>query len=494
MTGTAAPDPRAVDMPTREPSSSFVRLAATTLGLLALAGAGAAGYRAGQAGVAIPDWIPTPISGALDGRSAPAAPTGPVIYYRDPDGRASYSLGPRRTSDGREFAPVRASEDVSFQEVGKVATDDAAKAGKRVSFYRNPMGLPDISPVPKKDSMGMDYIPVIEGEDDDAGVVKVSPGKIQRTGVRTEKVELRIVSRPVRVPGTVQLDERRVTVVSTRSEAFVDKVANVTTGDRVARGQPLVDVYSPEINAAAAQLIANPGFDGSRRRLRNLNVPAEAIAEMERSRKVPAAVTWSAPRDGLILERNAVEGMRAGAGDMLFRIGDVSVVWVLADVPEHELGDVRVGQAAVVRVRSLPGRTFGGTVGLVYPQVNKETRTIRVRIELANPEGILLPDMYADVDLVTGDADPVLAVPEDSVIDTGARKVVLVEKGEGRFEPREVSTGERGGGLVRIRQGLSAGETVVTSANFLIDAESNLKSALRGMSAASSTSDGEKPR
>ncbi len=220
----------------------------------------------------------------------------------------------------------------------------AQTGGKKVLYYRNPMGLPDTSPTPKKDSMGMDYIPVYEGEADDGNTVTISPGKVQRTGVRTETVERRVVSRPVRVPGTVTLDERRVTIVATRSDAYVDHVENVTTGDRVRKGEPLVDVYSPEINAAAAQLIANPGFDGSRRRLQNLNVPAEVIAEMERTRKVPMAITWSSPRDGVVLERKAIEGMKAAAGDTLFRIGDISLMWVLADVPEYDLGSLNVGQ------------------------------------------------------------------------------------------------------------------------------------------------------
>ncbi len=174
---------------------------------------------------------------------------------------------------------------------------EAAKPGddaRRVLYYRNPMGLADTSPAPKKDSMGMDYIPVYAGEDE-GGVVKVSPGKVQRTGVRTEVAERRVVAQPVRVPGTVTLDERRVTVVATRSDAYVDHVENVTTGDRVRKGQPLVHVYSPEINAAAAQLIANPGFDGTRRRLQNLNVSEAVIDEMERTRKVPMAITWSSP-------------------------------------------------------------------------------------------------------------------------------------------------------------------------------------------------------
>jgi Cu(I)/Ag(I) efflux system membrane fusion protein len=175
--------------------------------------------------------------------------------------------------------------------------------------------------------------------------------------------------------------------------------------------------------------------------------------------------------------------MKAAAGDTLFRIGDISTIWVLAEVPEYDLGSVKVGQPAAVHVRSLPGRAFTGKVGLIYPQVNAQTRTTRVRIELPNPDGTLLPDMYADVEIGTGATKPVIAVPNDAVIDTGARQVVLTDKGEGRFEPREVKVGARGAGYTEIREGVRAGEQVVTSANFLIDAESNLKAALQSMAA-----------
>ena len=489
-------------------------------GTLVAFAAGGLGYWAGHADVTVPTfvqrvgselvpafverarsglahWMP---EGRLAGQGpAPKAPapTGQVVYYRDPDGKPTYSASPMVTGDGREFRAVHASEDVRFDadDPGAMpagmagdamAPGGAAKpaAGARsVLYYRNPMGLPDTSPVPKKDSMGMDYIPVYAGEDEGGSVVTVSPGKIQRTGVRTETVERRVVAQPVRVPGTVALDERRVTVIATRSDAYVDHVENVTTGDRVRKGQALVNVYSPEINAAAAQLIANPGFDGARRRLQNLNVSEPVIDEMERTRKVPMAITWASPRDGLVLQRTAVEGMKAAAGDTLFRIGDISTMWVLADVPERDLAGVRVGQPVTVRLRSAPGRAFAGKVSVIYPQVNPDTRATRVRIELPNPDGALLPDMYADVEIATGDAKPVVAVPDDAVIDTGERQVVLLDKGEGRFEPRAVKVGVRGEGYTEIRDGVAAGDRVVTAANFLIDAESNLKAALQSLAA-----------
>jgi Cu(I)/Ag(I) efflux system membrane fusion protein len=213
--------------------------------------------------------------------------------------------------------------------------------------------------------------------------------------------------------------------------------------------------------------------------MENLGVPAEVIADIERTHQVPRAFTWYAPQDGVVLVRNATEGMKMTAGDVLFRIADLSTVWVLADVPEYALASVELGQAATIRVRSLPGRSFDGSVALIYPQVNKETRTTKVRIVIPNPEGVLRPDMYADVGIERGAGKPVVAVPNSAVIDTGTRQVVILARGEGRFEPREVKIGAQGGGFTEIREGVTSGDQVVTAANFLIDAESNLKAALQ---------------
>ena len=475
------------------------RLFVLAFSLAATLAAAVVGYRLGASEWPLRQWLSaqTAMVPPADARSH--AQAGAVIYYRHPDGTPSYSAEPRKTPDGRDYVPVRASEDVSFDQPAPASHEGHAAgasppAARKILYYRNPMGLPDTSPVPKKDSMGMDYIPVYEGESEDGSTIKISPGKLQRTGVRSEPVGRHVISPPVRTPGTVQLDERRVAVVSMRSESFLDKVENVTTGDYVRSGQPLMQVYAPEISSAAAQylsVVAGPSAsspvlaDGARRRLENLNVPAAFMAEIERTRKVPRTITWPAPRDGIILERTAIDGMRAAAGDVLFRIADISTLWVLADVPERDLGLVRAGQAASIRVSALQGRTFAGKISLIYPQVSKDTRTTRVRIEIANPEGVLLPEMYAEVEIATGLKEAVVAVPDSAVIDSGTRQVVIVDKGEGRFEPREVKVGARGGGFVEIREGVAEGDNVVVAANFLIDAESNLKAALRGMAAGS---------
>ncbi|WP_342711874.1 efflux RND transporter periplasmic adaptor subunit [Bradyrhizobium sp. B124] len=472
---------------------------------LALAGVAAAIVAA--AGVAylgrgVPPW-----PGAnLVAPAAQAAEAGAPIYFRDPDGKPSYSLTPKKTSDGRNYQPVAAGADLSFDEPDAPMSMPAdAKGARKVKYYRNPMGLPDTSPVPKKDSMGMDYIAVYDGEDSDDGSITLSPGKIQRTGVKSEAAEMRRIRTLVRAPGTIQLDERRVSVIAMRAESYVQKVADITTGSRVTKGQPLMEIYSPAVSSAAAEYVATmtskaianiePYGRGSKQRLTNLDVPESIIAEMEKSHAVPLAIQWLSPRDGIVLQRAAIEGMRAQPGDVLFRIADVSVVWALVDVAERDLGNIVVGQKVAVRARSYPGRAFMGQISVIYPQVNKDTRTARVRIELQNADLALLPDMYVDAEIDIGSAAPVLTVAENSILDTGSRQTVLIDRGNGRFEPREVKLGRRGDGYVEIRDGIAEGDAVVTSATFLIDAESNLKAAIKGFAEAdaaqAATADGQ---
>jgi Cu(I)/Ag(I) efflux system membrane fusion protein len=452
-----------------------------------LAVAGGGGYLAGTSGLTFD-------LAAFDSRSAerPSAAiakgTGRIVYYRHPDGRPEYSSHPKKAPDGRDFLAVRQSEDVSFEKTARPVkqAEQAAKASDRkVLYYRNPMGLPDTSPVPKKDSMGMDYIPVFDGDDEEAGIVKISPGKLQRTGVKSVEVKLSSVGRKIRVPGTVALDERRVSVIAMRTDAFIDNVADVTTGDRVEKGEPLFHFFSKDIAAAGAELVTSSavaGDVGGALRLRNFGLSPEVINAIRKSRKVSDRIAFDAPTSGVILERMVTAGMMAASGEKLFRIGDTSTMWVIAEVPESQLDAVRNDAHVTVSVRSLPGKLFKGHVSLVYPEIRTETRTARVRIEIANPDGDLLANMYANVEIATGTDIPVVAVPNSAVIDTGDRQVVFIDLGDGRFEPKDVKLGMRGEDQTEIRSGIKAGDRVVVAANFLLDAESDLTSALSAMS------------
>lgn len=426
-------------------------------------------------------------------KASVTASTGAVIYYRHPDGQPQFSLVPKNADDGRPFVAVRESEDVSFSDVaakpGKTvdqAEKGAKQADRKILYYRNPMGLPDTSKVPKKDSMGMDYIPVFDGDQGDASTVKISLGKLQRTGVKTATAEMASISRRIQVPATVTLDERLVSIISMRTDSFVDDVADVTTSGRIRKGDKLFRFYSREIAAAASEYavrgdVRGNGDAGSALRLKNLGVPQEAIDAIGNTRQVPTSITYVAPRDGIVLERMATTGMMAKPGDVLFRIADTSNVWVMADVPEYDLASVKSGAPANVTIRSLPGRTFKGLVDLVYPEVDMQTRTTKVRIELPNPDGVLLSNMYADVEIEAGAPKPVVAVPSSAVVDTGDRQVVFIDKGDGKFEPKNVKLGVRGETQTEITEGVVAGDKVVVAANFLLDAESNLNSALSAM-------------
>lgn len=483
--------------------SALIKGMVTAAAVMAAAGAG---LWAGQTGM-----LKLPMTSATALTKEHPAATGPVIYYRDPHGMPLYALTPKTNDAGQAYVAVRASEDVSFEPKTKTGSGvqvAAATGGeKKIKFYRNPMGLPDTSPTPKKDSMGMDYIPVYEGEDSDDGSIKVSPGKIQRTGVETVKVNKRAIIRTIEAPGVVQLDERRVVVVAPKFDGYVVKVGDVTTGTHVRKGDVLATVFGQAVLDQAARLLieqetgwiqgaqtsSSPGLKspggvvGATRRLQNLGVPEEFMDEVKRERRVPDTLVYRAPIDGEVLERDWSDGQGFKDGDVGFRIADFSVVWMMVDVAEGDIDALRPGQRVTVTTRARPGRTFSGTVTVIYPQLMKETRTARVRVELANPDMALLPDMYGDVKIATGSNADVLAVPTSAIIDSGSRQVVLLDLGNGRFEPRAIKPGRRGNGFVEVLSGISEGDSVVVDGNFLIDAESNLQAALKGFSTPSTT-------
>lgn len=384
-------------------------------------------------------WFAPPSIQTPPPESSLASGNNPIIYYRDPDGRPFYSPTPKKTADGRDYVAVRAGEDVSFED--KQSPTPAKSGGaRRVRYYRNPMGLPDTSPVPKKDPMGMDYVPVFEDEAEDGSTVTVSPGKLQKTGVRSEPVARRTMSVPVRASGRIEFDPRRVSIVSLRFEAFIESVGKFAEGDYVHKGEPLMRVYGPDLSSVAAEYVAvlNSGrggrerLEGAKRRLANLGLDESAIAAIARSRRVPRVIPWPAPQDGHIFERSALNGMRAAPGDTLFRIVDHSSVWVLADLPERDVALIAPGQKAEVRARAYPDRAFKGEVALIYPHLNTETRTARVRIELPNPEGLLRGDMYADVEIAAAGNEKVLTAPESAIIDTGKRQAASGDRRQGR--------------------------------------------------------------
>jgi membrane fusion protein, copper/silver efflux system len=375
-----------------------------------------------------------------------------------------------------------------------MATEQSApaEAERKILYYRNPMGLPDTSTVPKKDSMGMDYIPVYADEAaDDA--VSISPGKIQRSGVKTETVGEKAISRTVRATGTVEHDESTLWIVTVRSDGYIEDLFVDKTGEHIKAGEPMFRFYSPQIQLAQVDLLvslrsqgrsgSNRDVEGAIQKLRNLDVPQDRIDQVLKTKENLRTLDWRAPATGHVIEKNVIKGQFVEAGDELFRIADNSHVWVIAEVAEADIAGIKAGTPVTVTLRAFPNAPLEGEVTFVYPHMRKmETRTVSVRIELPNPDGKMKPGMYADVVFRPDAGEPaVMAVPANAVIDSGTRKVVLVAKGEGRFEPREVEIGRAGNGYVEVLKGVEPGEEVVTSATFLIDSESNLKAALQGL-------------
>ena len=368
---------------------------------------------------------------------------------------------------------------------------------RRILYYRNPMGLADTSPVPKKDSMGMDYIPVYEGSEPEGapGTVVISPEKVQKLGVRTEQVRLRALAPTIRASGTVQIDETRQYVIAPRFEGWVERLYANQTGMQVRRGQPLMSVYSPELVAAqaeyqvadrAARALAGTDAasaasmarlrDAARARLRNLDAGNGSAGGKQ---------VITSPANAVVVEKPIVEGARFAPGETILRLADLSTVWVIANVPASSAGEVAVGQQATFESGTLPGRSFQGEVTFVQPILDAASRSVGVRVALPNPDGVLRPGLFGDVMLTAATTAPVLTIPRSAVIDSGTRQVALVQIAEGRFEPRSVVLGRRSGDNVEVLEGLTEGERVVVSANFLIDAESNLQSALEGLDAGS---------
>jgi Cu(I)/Ag(I) efflux system membrane fusion protein len=405
---------------------------------------------------------------------------------------------------------------------GAVPRDAAAPASqatgapRKLLYYRNPMGLPDTSPTPKKDPMGMDYIAVYEGEDDRAegsdpaaaGQIRISTEKIQKLGVRSEAAQLRRLDKTVRAAGRIDADERRLYAISPKFEGYVERLHVNVTGQAVARGQPLFEVYSPELVSAqreyaiaaegveALSAAGGPAQAGMRQlaeaslqRLKNWDISEAQVKALRRSGEAKRTLTFRSPVAGIVTEKKAVQGMRFMPGEVLYQVADLSSVWVLADVFEQDIGLIQAGGQAKVRINAYPDKVFEGKVSYVYPTLNPLTRTVPVRIELANPGRLLKPAMFAEVELPVAAKGPVITVPLSAVIDSGSRRIVLVELGDGRFAPREVRLGARSDHHVEVLEGVREGEAVVVAANFLIDAESNLKAAIGGFAAASPKTD-----
>jgi len=360
-----------------------------------------------------------------------------------------------------------------------------APAGKKVLYWHDPMVPGQRFDKPGKSPfMDMPLVPVYEDGGGASGGVSIDPRMQQSLGVRTAEVTKSVVTPVVEAVGTVGYNERDVAVVQARSNGFVEKLFVRAPLEPVRKGQPLAELYVPDWVAAqeeylSARRLAGTRMegliDGARQRMRLAGMSEEQIREIETTGKVQARVVAHAPIDGVVAELGAREGMTVMSGAPLFRINGLRTVWVNAEVRESEAAQVKVGNAVEARASALPGKVFRGKVSAILPEVNPATRTLKARVELANPEGELKPGMFASVNFTPAARQEVLVVPSEAVIQTGSRSVVVVARPDGRFASVEVQTGAEANGNTEIRKGLAAGDKVVVSGQFLIDSEASLR-------------------
>jgi Cu(I)/Ag(I) efflux system membrane fusion protein len=424
--------------------------------------------------------------------------TGRILFYRDPLDKPEISPTPKKDSMSMDYLPVREqipgqspnaqspnTQSPNAQSSDAIPAQQGSGKGK-ILYYRNPMGLADISNEPKKDSMGMDYIPVYESAAaDDGNVVRVSLDKVQKLGVSYEAAQERKLTRNIRAVGSVQADESRQLAVASRFDGLVEKLYVAKTGDQVQAGQKLLEINSPDLreaerNYVTARRVAPDLMQINIERLVSQGLTLAQIAELKDSAEVPRTTGLYAPGAGVVTEKTVIQGAWVKAGDTLYKLVDLRHVWVLANVYERDIASIHNGETASLTFAAYPGKQFQGEVSLIYPEVEMSTRTAKVRIELDNPDLMLKPGMYADVSIATDLSGQIaLTVPDSAILDDGIHQIVLVSRGEGRFEPKEVKLGSRGNGYAEVLSGLDKGDEVVVSANFLIDAESNLQAALR---------------
>lgn len=369
--------------------------------------------------------------------------------------------------------------------------DGAAKSdtGRKVLYWHDPMVPGQKFDKPGKSPfMDMQLVPVYADEGDDKGGVAISSRVQQNLGIRTAVASMGEVAPRVEAVGTVAWNERNVALVQARANGFVERLHVRAPLDPVGKGQPLADLYVPEWVAAqeeylSARRLGGPGLDvlreGAVQRMRLAGMTEAQVQLVESTGKVHPRITLTAPIDGVVGELAVREGMTVASGAPLFRINGLETVWVNAEVPESRAATVRPGNPVAARAAAFPGRTFNGKVSAILPEVSAATRTIKARVELANPGGQLVPGMFATVDFAPSTARKAVLVPSEAVIQTGKRTVVVLaeqgEDGKQRLNPVDVDVGSEAGGMTEIRKGLAAGQKVVVSGQFLIDSEASLK-------------------
>jgi Cu(I)/Ag(I) efflux system membrane fusion protein/cobalt-zinc-cadmium efflux system membrane fusion protein len=378
----------------------------------------------------------------------------------------------------------------------------AHKGKRKIKYWVAPMDPTYIRNSPGKSPMGMDLVPVYEDQAQSGSTISIDPATIQDMGILTVRVKRRNLTKNIRTVGLVDYEEPRQYSINVKVSGWIEHLYVNQTGQTVKKGDRLLDIYSPdlvsaqeefllalrnkeslsqsnfpEITAGAVRLLAS-----SRQRLKLWDVSDRQIAALAKSRKIQKTMTIYSPYSGIVTKKNVNEGVFSKAGTELFRISDISRVWVYADIYEYELPWVKVGQKAIVTLPFANNRRISGRVTYIYPYMEAKTRTVKARLEFANKNGVLKPDMYVNVMIKTEPLTGILTIPGNAILDSGDAKTVFVALGNGKFEPRQIKTGLAGeNGLVEVNQGLLENEMVVTSAQFMLDSESNLRAAVQKM-------------
>jgi Cu(I)/Ag(I) efflux system membrane fusion protein len=340
--------------------------------------------------------------------------------------------------------------------------------------------------------------PPPQAVEEEEATVEIEPEKQQLIGVKTVEVSVKPMQKIIRTVGRIEYDERRLATVNTKFEGWIEKLHADYTGKYVKKGDPLAEIYSPELvatqqeflnvikwtkseiqspDSAAGMMLkkdAEKLVDAARQRLKLWDISDEQIKNIEETGQTARTLTIYSPVNGYVVEKMALQGMRVMPGEKLFDLADLSTVWIISDIYEYELALIKVGQAANISLSYFPGKQFTSTIDYIYPSLSGDTKTAKVRFTISNPSVQLKPQMFTNVEIKI-DMGRKLAVPDEAVIDTGIRKIVYVDKGEGYFQPREVITGLRADGMTEITAGLKAGEKVASSGTFLIDSEAQLK-------------------
>jgi Cu(I)/Ag(I) efflux system membrane fusion protein len=432
-----------------------------------------------------------------------AAPTGPSPSATSATGKIQYQC-PMHPSVHQDHPGDCPTCGMKLEKVDESGVFEVPPGERKIVFYRSPMDAKQTSHTPRKDEMGMDYLPVYLDELQGAGpvtglvTVKIDPARQQLIGLVTAVATPGAIGGALRTTGRVAVDEARVHRVNVKFGGFVERVQADFVGQLVRQGEPLFSIYSPELLAAQEDLLlalrtqrslasarglVADGDDltsSARRRLQLLDVPASTIARIEQSGKAERTVAVLSPVSGVVVKKEVVPGMKLEAGGMPYELWDLSSVWVLADVYETDLQHVKVGAPATLTFKALPGKEYQGRIAFIDPVLDPKTRTAKVRVSLANPGAALKPEMFGEVVLRSAPRQA-LRVPADAVIDSGTRSVVFVALGDGKFQPRVVRLGASDGDFVEVQDGLAAGDEIVTRANFLVDSESRLKASLQAL-------------